>query len=717
MLYDALMELLRLHPKLAGSSGGAGAGPASSRRLFLTGESHAGHYIPSFASYLLKKNEEAGVRVKIALAGIAIGNGWTDPYNQYDVSDFVYGMGIISSSQREELKAREKVCHSTLSRGVMASKACFSLLDDALDASGYDRLSRASMYDIRLFEHSSSYPPGHDIVERYLNRADVRKALHVGSQTLRYVECADPPYNALSHQDGLGVIPDLVQVLHSQVPVLLFSGQYDVICNHIGTEKMLEKMDWNGNKGWRSAKSSLWSADGKSPSGYIKSYQNLQFLLVLDSGHMVPLSKPKESLDMIRRFVQGKSFADLPSKVGPKIPISSMGIGSAPSVTLNCSNIAEIVGVSVVNKVTAAVSYSSPKLLIPPVPLDASVALFLDAAQAPAASAGSSSGGGGGVLVRIKLSPSGAVYDANTSAIFIRGLENGKSISTELQYIVDGKSTGAATNVLVTPGCHNPGKVQCCGAGTCVYSSTDGRGQCVCDTGRYGTNCEGKNAGGGVSHCPSLVHPRLDRSTAFDVAAATVVKSNCVHGNCGVRIKTTLHIPSDFGFSSSSNPDVYNSVELLLETELSSILKSDVPDAEIAVRFQRGSVIGESEYIDADILIFAHSAEPVDIAISRLNMYLHSENSPLRFGMITRFLSSDFSVVLDATLAHTGIQKKKQSSTINVEVNAGSDAGLGWGHALLIVVAAMSIIEAGRRVYARFAPEQRPVTRISLVPI
>lgn len=34
----------------------------------------------------------------------------------------------------------------------------------------------------------------------------------------------------------------------SPVRVLLFSGQFDVICNHLGTEKFLAKLDWAGRE-------------------------------------------------------------------------------------------------------------------------------------------------------------------------------------------------------------------------------------------------------------------------------------------------------------------------------------------------------------------------------------------------------------------------------------------------------------------------------------
>ncbi|CAN0491871.1 unnamed protein product, partial [Laminaria digitata] len=38
----------------------------------------------------------------------------------------------------------------------------------------------------------------------------------------------------------------------------------------------------------------------------------LTFLVVLNSGHMVPLDRPRPALDMLTRFIRGLPFADSP---------------------------------------------------------------------------------------------------------------------------------------------------------------------------------------------------------------------------------------------------------------------------------------------------------------------------------------------------------------------------------------------------------------------
>lgn len=56
------------------------------RPLYITGESYAGHYIPSISAYIHKQQN-----ADLNLQGFAIGNGWTDPLLQYpQYAQFMY---------------------------------------------------------------------------------------------------------------------------------------------------------------------------------------------------------------------------------------------------------------------------------------------------------------------------------------------------------------------------------------------------------------------------------------------------------------------------------------------------------------------------------------------------------------------------------------------------------------------------------------------------
>ena len=300
------------------------------RPFYFSGESHAGHYIPHMMRYILHQKEG----IDIPVSGAAIGNGWMHPFYQYAAAEAAYGHGIVGMAQVEALKESEKRCQDLLLKKKYRSDICFDLLDDVVRQSqGQSSSYTVSQYDVRFTESvngSRDFPPGHRVVETYLGgwplddkgaldenvATEVRAALHATPSAeagQRFQECTDPPYEALSHQDGKDVVADIVQILeHPSKPRLLFfNGVEDLICNHVGNEKVLDNLPWKNRDAWTAAKRYSWSADSEpkgSISGYMKEYENLLFLKVLGAGHMVPMDRPDVSLDMIRTFVYNGSF-------------------------------------------------------------------------------------------------------------------------------------------------------------------------------------------------------------------------------------------------------------------------------------------------------------------------------------------------------------------------------------------------------------------------
>lgn len=81
------------------------------RDLFITGESYAGHYIPAIAYYLINNSTKLPINFK----GIAIGNGWVDPYLQYpQYAEFAKENGLVNETQYEYLKSGFKTCQKMI---------------------------------------------------------------------------------------------------------------------------------------------------------------------------------------------------------------------------------------------------------------------------------------------------------------------------------------------------------------------------------------------------------------------------------------------------------------------------------------------------------------------------------------------------------------------------------------------------------------------------
>lgn len=82
---------------------------------------------------------------------------------------------------------------------------------------------------------------------------------------------------------GKGISKELASILNSGLRVLVFAGQYDMICNHIGIEKALGKVPWQHQKDWLLTAPGVWAMKGR-PVGSVRAFKNLEFLI----GKLIP---------------------------------------------------------------------------------------------------------------------------------------------------------------------------------------------------------------------------------------------------------------------------------------------------------------------------------------------------------------------------------------------------------------------------------------------
>ena len=69
-LFTAITKFIQLNPAF------------KDRPIYITGESYAGKYVPAIGYYILQKNSHWNTPQRVNLAGVAIGDGLTDPVTQ-----------------------------------------------------------------------------------------------------------------------------------------------------------------------------------------------------------------------------------------------------------------------------------------------------------------------------------------------------------------------------------------------------------------------------------------------------------------------------------------------------------------------------------------------------------------------------------------------------------------------------------------------------------
>ncbi|GAA5912118.1 hypothetical protein JCM6882_003058 [Rhodosporidiobolus microsporus] len=308
---------------------------------YIAGESYAGQYIPYIAQAIL-----ASSRIATRLKGLLIGNGWIDPYNQYPAYlDFALQAGVIKKGSDAEAKVRKTTdeCMASLNKkGAKNTKVHEGLCERILGAvtdSTIQSVNGQNMcvnnYDVRLTDtHPAcgmNWPPDLFDMHPYLSRDDVKTAFHASRHPGPWFECngqVGAQFYTATSAPSVRLLPSLLQ----KVPILMFAGAEDLICNHVGIERMIENLEWNGAVGFGSAADEDWVVNGKK-AGTWTTARNLTYVKINDASHMVPYDQPLAAHDMFLRFVG----VSLLSAAGPAAQVPSR-IGSEQEAVLGSTH-------------------------------------------------------------------------------------------------------------------------------------------------------------------------------------------------------------------------------------------------------------------------------------------------------------------------------------------------------------------------------------------
>jgi len=263
--------------------------------FYIFGESYAGKYVPYLASTILDKNKNAPN--KINLKAIGIGNGWVDPYDQTgSYAPYLYDHGLINYIELEFAVGVYQLFKGLIDLGQyeIADIVGNNLLGLLMTEAGVN-----DVYDIR--QDSDPTDPYIDALDDYLNSDAAAKVLNISGQS--WEMCSDAPYIALEgdiDRSSEVLIPNILK----SIPVLLYNGYYDLICNWEGTNTWSNNMNWQYQSQYVSAKNQTWLVNGKS-AGFWKSADNLAFLVVDNAGHMSPFDQPENLWNMVYQFING----------------------------------------------------------------------------------------------------------------------------------------------------------------------------------------------------------------------------------------------------------------------------------------------------------------------------------------------------------------------------------------------------------------------------
>ncbi|XP_064477222.1 lysosomal protective protein-like [Ornithodoros turicata] len=298
--------------------------------LYVTGQSYAGVYVPMLVQRILDGDND------IKLKGYAIGNGYLDA-GKLALSELYFGYyhGLWSSrlwrsmiqhcckedAFTEECNFYNSINSSTsclidvnLARRNMIGlnpyniyAPCEHIVSDPKIAYVHDVRNLYMRYvshlneGLKLEDRTAPACISDGPLTEYLNREDVKAALHVEDSPLRWVFCSSDVYFNYARQYNTmsEVVKRLVDT--GRLRALIYNGDYDLVCSYLGDQWFVDSLGYEATSGYNP-----WLVDGQV-AGYYRTHQgNLTFLTVKGAGHMVPEDKPQEALQMITRFLKNE---------------------------------------------------------------------------------------------------------------------------------------------------------------------------------------------------------------------------------------------------------------------------------------------------------------------------------------------------------------------------------------------------------------------------
>ncbi|XP_047332702.1 serine carboxypeptidase-like 50 [Impatiens glandulifera] len=280
-LFSAIKAFINLDPSF------------KTRPIYITGESYGGKYVPAIGYYILNKNPYLPISEQVKLAGIAIGNGLTDPITQVGTHALnAYFSGLINEKQKtklEELQS-EAIRLTMMENWNESTLARTRVLKTLQNMTGL----------ATLYNFNRQIPYKTDLVEKFLNQKGIKTVLGV-NESMVYEECSEVVGTAL-HEDVMKSSKFMVEYLVKNSKVLLYQGQFDLRDGVVSTESWVKKMKWEGIEKFLEAERKVWNVKGKL-AGYVQKWGNLSNVVVMGAGHLVPADQELNSQIMVEDWV------------------------------------------------------------------------------------------------------------------------------------------------------------------------------------------------------------------------------------------------------------------------------------------------------------------------------------------------------------------------------------------------------------------------------
>lgn len=298
--------------------------------LYISSESYGGHYMPTLAKKIKDEGDVPQFR------GVFLGNPLTYMmYRNYGQYGTAWGHQLFPAplwKRYEDAKCATTFPPSDACNAVTGDMdkimAGFDpyALDFAQCNSAKAAVGRHERWALKsalakadaaakgevLLQASAPYEPcGQEFAATYLNRADVRAAIHVKSDA-KWELCSNSVGSAYNMTDVMSsMVPVWKELIAGgDLKIMIISGDDDSVCATLGTQQFVWDLGYapKKNMNWQP-----WKVD-EQPEYKVAGFRTdfdvpsskkgtFSFVTVHSAGHMVPSTQPERSLTLVKNFL------------------------------------------------------------------------------------------------------------------------------------------------------------------------------------------------------------------------------------------------------------------------------------------------------------------------------------------------------------------------------------------------------------------------------
>lgn len=235
------------------------------------------------------------------LKGVAIGDGFTEPYDILaEVGTYSFHLGLLDFQERAKV---EKIL---LNASRHHNARDFDKLHDDFDrALDYivEKAGDVNIYDIRIDgDYEGTSTSIIELLQPYFRDEKIGAGIYGFNPEVVFDSQAEAVFDSL-YTDFMQPEVQRVQfLLNKKIPILIYNGQQDLIVSSPGTMRWADKLFYDNAHEFRDKLFEAWKI-GDKIVGTKKAAGLLELRIVFKAGHLVPMDQPEASLDMATSFV------------------------------------------------------------------------------------------------------------------------------------------------------------------------------------------------------------------------------------------------------------------------------------------------------------------------------------------------------------------------------------------------------------------------------